>query len=58
MPSASSSVTQRIEGHILTPKGFVLGSLEHWQGRIRGIEGMAVTLQAVRDEADAIVLHI
>ena len=56
MPSASSSVTQRIEGHILTPKGFVLGSLEHWQGRIRGIEGMAVTLQAVRDEADAIVL--
>ena len=47
---------QRIEGHILTPHGFVRGTLEHGDGRIRRIEGVARTEARARTEAQAIVL--
>lgn len=50
------SAQQRIEGHILTPQGFVHGVLEHAGGRIQRITGVAVTESQVRQEAIAIVL--
>jgi N-acetylglucosamine-6-phosphate deacetylase len=49
-------MTQRIEGHILTPQGFVHGAVLHEGGRVVGIEGEPVPLQAAREQARALVL--
>ena len=38
----------RIHGHILTPQGFVQGTLHHADGRITAIEGTPVTQAAAR----------
>ncbi len=38
----------RIHGHILTPQGFVQGTLHHTDGRITAIEGTPVTQAAAR----------
>ena len=46
----------RIEGHILTPQGFVRGTLEHENGRIRRIEGAPRTEDQARTEARTLVL--
>ena len=46
----------RIVGRILTPKGFVRGSLEHSDGRIERVEGRLVPAEYVRDGGDPIVL--
>jgi N-acetylglucosamine-6-phosphate deacetylase len=46
----------RIEGHILTPKGFVRGAIEHEKGRITCIEGTPRTEDQARAEAQALVL--
>jgi N-acetylglucosamine-6-phosphate deacetylase len=46
----------RIEGHILTPGGFVRGVLEHDEGHIARIDGEPVDEAAVRDSARPIVL--
>ncbi|MBT9459891.1 MAG: N-acetylglucosamine-6-phosphate deacetylase [Burkholderiaceae bacterium] len=50
------SVLGRVEGHILTPQGFVQGYLEHEAGRVLRIEGDSVSESRVRLEALAIVL--
>jgi N-acetylglucosamine-6-phosphate deacetylase len=46
----------RIEGHILTPQGFVRGAVEHEKGRITRIEGTPRTEHQARTEAQALVL--
>jgi N-acetylglucosamine-6-phosphate deacetylase len=46
----------RIEGHILTPQGFVQGVLEHDEGRITRVEGTPRTEDRARTEAQALVL--
>ena len=47
----------RLEGHILTPGGFVAGTLEHEGGRITTIHGTPLPDErAVRDSARPIVL--
>ena len=48
--------TQRIEGRILTPNGFVLGVLEHAGGRIVRIHGTPVTDREARHDPGALVL--
>jgi N-acetylglucosamine-6-phosphate deacetylase len=45
----------RLEGHVLTPAGFVRGTLHHEAGRITAVEGVPVGEAAARD-ADRIVL--
>jgi N-acetylglucosamine-6-phosphate deacetylase len=50
------SVLGRVEGHVLTPQGFVHGFLEHQAGRVLRIEGERVSESRVRQEARAIVL--
>jgi N-acetylglucosamine-6-phosphate deacetylase len=40
-----------LRGHILTPKGFIAGSIEFEGGRVRRIVGEPITAQAVRDAA-------
>jgi N-acetylglucosamine-6-phosphate deacetylase len=45
-----------LEGHILTPQGFVQGRLVHDGGRVLAVEGRPVSAQAARADADAIVL--
>lgn len=50
------SAVERIEGHILTPQGFVRGTLEHADGRIRRIAGAPVSEAQVRLDALPIVL--
>ena len=47
---------QRIEGHVLTPRGFVRGRLEHDGGRIVRITGTPVGEDQARNEAPAFVL--
>ncbi|RZT91903.1 N-acetylglucosamine-6-phosphate deacetylase [Rivibacter subsaxonicus] len=47
---------QRIEGHVLTPQGFVHGALEHEGGRVLRIEGTPVGEAQARAEARAFVL--
>nr|WP_295085789.1 N-acetylglucosamine-6-phosphate deacetylase [uncultured Roseateles sp.] len=49
-------MSQTIEGHILTPQGFVRGRLLHTQGCIEAIEGTPIPTERVLREADAIVL--
>ena len=46
----------RITGCILTPRGFVDGSLEHAGGRIRRIEGTPIADERARDDARTLVL--
>ncbi|MEW6706301.1 MAG: N-acetylglucosamine-6-phosphate deacetylase [Pseudomonadota bacterium] len=46
----------QIEGHILTPQGFVRGRLTESQGRVQAVEGNPVEPQAVRDAALPVVL--
>ena len=46
----------RIEGHILTPQGFVRGVLEHEEGRITRVEGTLRTEDQARSEAQGLVL--
>ena len=46
----------RIDGHILTPQGFVRGTIEHEGGRITRIEGTRRTEDEARTEAHALVL--
>lgn len=46
----------RVEGHVLTPQGFVHGFLEHADGRVLRIGGVPVSESRVRLEAQAIVL--
>jgi len=46
----------KIQGHILTPQGFMRGVLEHDAGRIARITGSPVSERDVREQADAIVL--
>ena len=50
------SVLARVEGHVLTPQGFVQGYLEHEAGRVVRIEGERVSESRARLEALAIVL--
>jgi N-acetylglucosamine-6-phosphate deacetylase len=45
-----------IHGCILTPRGFVDGSLAHLGGRIRSVEGTPIADERARDEARTIVL--
>jgi N-acetylglucosamine-6-phosphate deacetylase len=45
----------RLEGHVLTPAGFVRGALHHAAGRITAVEGVPVGEAEARD-ADRIVL--
>ncbi|MDR7307253.1 N-acetylglucosamine-6-phosphate deacetylase [Rhodoferax saidenbachensis] len=52
-----TALQSRIEGHILTPTGFVLGVLTlDAQGRIADISGTPVATAAVRDSGAPIVL--
>ncbi len=52
-----TTLQTRIEGHILTPTGFVQGALTlDAQGRIAGINGTPVATAAVRDSGVPIVL--
>ncbi|WP_372527173.1 N-acetylglucosamine-6-phosphate deacetylase [Piscinibacter sp.] len=47
----------RLSGHILTPQGFVAGSIEFTEdGRVAGVEGSPVAAQAVRDSTQPLVL--
>jgi N-acetylglucosamine-6-phosphate deacetylase len=46
----------RIEGHILTPSGFVHGVLEHEDGRILGIEGTPVSEAVARSDARSLLV--
>ncbi len=50
------SVMQAIDGHILTPQGFVRGTLEQQDGRISRIAGQAVSEAEVRASSLPIVL--
>lgn len=50
------SVIQAIDGHILTPQGFVRGTLEQQDGRISRIAGQAVSEAEVRASSLPIVL--
>jgi N-acetylglucosamine-6-phosphate deacetylase len=50
------SMTERIEGHILTPQGFVRGVLEHDAGRVVRISGSPVSEAHVRTSDEPIVL--
>ena len=45
-----------IQGCILTPRGFVAGTLSHLGGRVRRIEGAPIADERARDEAHAFVL--
>jgi len=45
-----------IEGHILTPQGFVQGRLVHQAGRVLRIEGRPVAIDEARQQAERIVL--
>jgi N-acetylglucosamine-6-phosphate deacetylase len=47
---------QRIEGHILTPQGFVQGVLEHAGGRIVHIHGTPASEREARNGASVLVL--
>lgn len=47
---------QRIDGHILTPQGFVRGALEHRDGRIRRIDGAPRTGEQATAEAETLML--
>jgi N-acetylglucosamine-6-phosphate deacetylase len=47
---------ERIDGCILTPRGFVQGTLTHARGRVTGIAGTPVDEARVRDEGRAFVL--
>ncbi len=49
-------MTGEIRGSILTPHGFVAGTLAHLGGRIRSIEGAPISDDRARDEAQALVL--
>ncbi len=49
-------MTDSIQGHILTPQGFVRGVLEHAAGRVVRIHGEAVPVAVVRDGKHPIVL--
>src|SRR5256712_5342368 len=49
-------MTGEIHGCILTPRGFVDGTLAHLGGRIRSIEGAPVPDERARDEAHTFVL--
>jgi N-acetylglucosamine-6-phosphate deacetylase len=53
MTSAAGGV---IDGHVLTPAGFVRGRLQHAQGRITAVEGTPVTDDEVLASAAPIVL--
>ncbi|MDQ6917606.1 MAG: N-acetylglucosamine-6-phosphate deacetylase [Pseudomonadota bacterium] len=56
MQPRSTSVTGDIHGCILTPRGFVAGTLEHGDGRIRRVAGRPIPDQRVRDQAGPLVL--
>src|SRR5258708_40326177 len=45
-----------IAGSILTPQGFVNGTLEHRDGRVRRVEGTPVAEAYAREHSPAIVL--
>jgi N-acetylglucosamine-6-phosphate deacetylase len=45
-----------IAGHILTARGFVAGTLDHRDGRIRRIDGVAVSDERAHDDAQSFVL--
>src|SRR2546428_4975272 len=49
-------MTGEIHGCILTPRGFVDGTLAHLGGRIRRIEGTPIPDERARDEAHTFVL--
>ena len=49
-------MTAEIHGCILTPRGFVDGTLAHLDGRIRRIEGTPIPDERARDEAHRFVL--
>lgn len=45
-----------VAGHILTARGFIAGTLEHRDGRIRRIDGVAVSDDQAHDDAQSFVL--
>ncbi|HEX6704436.1 MAG TPA: N-acetylglucosamine-6-phosphate deacetylase [Albitalea sp.] len=47
---------KRLDGHILTPHGFVAGSIEFDEGRVRRIEGSPIAIEAVRGSSQPKVL--
>ncbi|HLL12380.1 MAG TPA: N-acetylglucosamine-6-phosphate deacetylase [Rubrivivax sp.] len=49
-------MTQQLNGHILTPQGFVRGSLTHAHGRIVALSGAAVNEDVVRGDSDTPIL--
>jgi N-acetylglucosamine-6-phosphate deacetylase len=49
-------MADEIAGCILTPRGFVRGSLVHRDGRVQRVEGQPVSDEYLRDNAQAIVL--
>jgi N-acetylglucosamine-6-phosphate deacetylase len=46
----------RLDGHILTPQGFLRGRIEFTDGRISAISGESLTEQLVRDSALPIIV--
>ena len=56
MPSSPAQPLQAIDGHILTPRGFVRGRLTVEQGRIAAVQGEPCSEDAVRHGALPIVL--
>ena len=50
-------MTRALQGHVLTPQGFVAGSLElDGGGRVRAVHGTLVDERAVRESREPIVL--
>lgn len=45
-----------VAGHILTARGFIAGTLEHRDGRIRRIDGVAVSDDQAHDDSQSFVL--
>ena len=49
-------MSSRIEGHVLTPEGFIQGWLEHGNGRVLRIAGVPVDEGVVRADTRALVV--
>ncbi len=50
------SDVRQLKGHILTPQGFVAGSIDWADGRVRALQGQAIDIGALRDARTPIIL--
>ena len=50
------SDVRQLRGHILTPQGFVAGSIDCADGRVRALQGQAIDIGALRDARTPIIL--